>query len=262
MDPETPQRVAETLQGATLQGVGTADDFKGMREHGPVLPTEHKRHRIRRIVHIQGVNLQGVDLQGAGATDDPQGVGVGGEDIVTKELQPLNDREVREPKRPNELTKDQRARVPSYLMFLNMKRNGTIRGRGCADGRKQSDWQSKDDTIFPTISNEELYEQYLVKGKNEKPMMFAEAKKALCGTVDVSLLFWLKLTGSGSEMNQYDWRCMKNMINSKQCTILWHADGIKISHEDSSAVTFSEKKKEDERKDLPPMAVAFKECVE
>ena len=175
-------------------------------------------------------------------------------------------------------------------MFLKMKTNGTIKGRRCADGRKQREWMSKEDTTSPTISNEalmlscmiyamegrdvaiadipdafmqtpyggwdvririddpmatllakidqELYEKYLVKGRNGKPMMFAETKKALYGTVDASLLFWLKLSGSlkemGFAMNPYDWCCMNKMIDGKQCTILWHVDDIKISHVDPS----------------------------
>ena len=60
-----------------------------------------------------------------------------GEAAVTKEIQQLYDREVLEPKHPSELTKEQRVRALSYLMFLKMKRNGTIKGRGYADGRKQ-----------------------------------------------------------------------------------------------------------------------------
>ena len=63
------------------------------------------------------------------------------------------------------------------------------------------------DTLLAKI-DPELYEIYLVKVRNGKPMMFVETKKSLYGTVDVSLLFWLKLSGSlkdmGFEMNPYD----------------------------------------------------------
>ena len=31
-----------------------------------------------------------------------------------------------------------------------------IKGRGCADGRKQRDWLSKEDTLLPTVSTEGL----------------------------------------------------------------------------------------------------------
>ena len=41
-------------------------------------------------------------------------------------------------------------------MFLKMKRGGDIKGKGCADGRKQREYKSKDDTSSPTVSTEAL----------------------------------------------------------------------------------------------------------
>ena len=38
-------------------------------------------------------------------------------------------------------------------MFMKLKVDDfTIKGRGCADGRKQWDWLSKEDTSSPTVS--------------------------------------------------------------------------------------------------------------
>ena len=42
-------------------------------------------------------------------------------------------------------------------MFLKLKIDEvTIKGRVCADGRKQRDWLSKEDTSSPTVSTEGL----------------------------------------------------------------------------------------------------------
>ena len=42
-------------------------------------------------------------------------------------------------------------------MFLNIKIDEvTIKGRGCADGRKQKYWLSKEDKLSPTMSTEGL----------------------------------------------------------------------------------------------------------
>ena len=41
-------------------------------------------------------------------------------------------------------------------MFLQKKRNGKIKGRGCVDGRKQRVYVSKEDVSAPTISMEAL----------------------------------------------------------------------------------------------------------
>ena len=137
----------------------------------------------------------------------------------------------------------------AYLMFLKIKRDEvTIKGRGCADGRKQRDWLSKEDTSSPTLSTEGLmlsclidamegrevataditgaflqtdydkgdihiklegamvtlleetdpdyYKYFIFTYKRGRKCMYAEAKKAIYGTLEASLLFWAKLSKS------------------------------------------------------------------
>jgi hypothetical protein len=43
-----------------------------------------------------------------------------------------------------------------YLMFLKEKRCSTMKGRGCADGRRQREYMSKQETSSPTITIEAL----------------------------------------------------------------------------------------------------------
>ena len=40
----------------------------------------------------------------------------------------------------------------SYLMFLKRKCDGTIKAQGCADGRPQREYISKDESSSPTVS--------------------------------------------------------------------------------------------------------------
>ena len=82
--------------------------------------------------------------------------GTAGEDAVTKQLTQLHDRGVLDPKHPSELPAEQRHKALSYLMFLKMKRGGDIKGRGCADGRKQREYVSKNVSSSPTVSTEAL----------------------------------------------------------------------------------------------------------
>ena len=74
------------------------------------------------------------------------------------------------------------------------------------------------------------------------------ADPLLYGTLNASLLFWKDLTGTIGEWNFGDDNhgfilnlynsCVANcMINGKQCTILWHVDDLKISHEDPAVRT-------------------------
>jgi hypothetical protein len=80
--------------------------------------------------------------------------GDAGVEAVFKELQQLHDRKVLEPKNANHLTDDERHAALQYLMFLKKKRNGTIKGRGCADRRKQRAHTSKEEASSPTVAIE------------------------------------------------------------------------------------------------------------
>ena len=55
-----------------------------------------------------------------------------GEEAVVKELSSLKDMDTFFPMDAETLTKEQRAKAISSLMFLKEKRDGTIKGRACA----------------------------------------------------------------------------------------------------------------------------------
>ena len=81
--------------------------------------------------------------------------GKAGVTAVLSELQQLHDRKVLEPK-GGELTKQQKRDALRYLMFLKQRRCGRIKGRGCADGRKQREYISKDEISTPTVAIESV----------------------------------------------------------------------------------------------------------
>ena len=86
-----------------------------------------------------------------------------GEDSVRKELQTFHDRRVVETKKPQDLSYEQGRRSLAYLIFLKLNSNEvTIKGRGCADGRKHQDWLSKKDTSSPTVSTEGLMLSFMI----------------------------------------------------------------------------------------------------
>ena len=86
-----------------------------------------------------------------------------------------------------------------------------------------------------------LYRKYSKTYPNGNKVLFAEIKKAIYGTTNTSLLFWLKLSASLKDMsferNPYDWCVMNKMIDGKQCTILRYVDDLKIYHMDPVVVT-------------------------
>jgi hypothetical protein len=74
-----------------------------------------------------------------------------------------------------------------------------------------------------------------------KKVLYVQLIKALYGTLRAALLFWRTLsetlTDQGFSINPYD-QCVANkLVNGRQCTVLWHADDLKISHADHEVVT-------------------------
>jgi hypothetical protein len=84
------------------------------------------------------------------------------------------------------------------------------------------------------------YEKYTTR-ENGKPVVYVILNKALYGTLQATLLFWQNLSSQLQEwgfiLNPYDFCVANKTINSKQCTIVWHVDDLKISHVDPTAVT-------------------------
>ena len=80
-----------------------------------------------------------------------------GIDTIIKEMRQLHDREVVNPMMPNTIASEIRKRALGYLMFLKKKRNGDIKGRGCADGRPQRVYMSKSETSSPTVFTESIF---------------------------------------------------------------------------------------------------------
>ena len=79
-----------------------------------------------------------------------------GESAVLKELKQIHDRKVLDPKYANELTDEQKMAALKYLMFLKEKQDGTVKGRGCADGRPQQGTTTKWDKQATTVGTESL----------------------------------------------------------------------------------------------------------
>ena len=73
---------------------------------------------------------------------------------VEKEIKQLDDMDALDPDDPATLTKEDRKFAMAYLMFLKEKRDGTLKARGCCDGRVQRNWMTKEETSSPTVSQE------------------------------------------------------------------------------------------------------------
>jgi hypothetical protein len=79
-----------------------------------------------------------------------------GTNAVLQELKQLHDRKVVEPKTFHDLPWKERRDSLRYPMFLKEKRYSLIKGRSCADRRKQRDYLTKEETSPPppSLSNQ------------------------------------------------------------------------------------------------------------
>ena len=72
-------------------------------------------------------------------------------------MKQLNDLNVVSPCDPSKITRQEVKRALNYLMFLKRKSSGHLKGRGCADGRPQREFISRDEASSPTVNLHALY---------------------------------------------------------------------------------------------------------
>ena len=89
--------------------------------------------------------------------------------------------------------------------------------------------------------DQEYYKYLIYTDKIGRKCMYSEAKEAIYGTLEASLLFWGKLSKSleemGYQINEYGWCVMNNIIDNKQCTIIWHVDHLNTAHVEPTVVS-------------------------
>ena len=98
-----------------------------------------------------------------------------------------------------DLTTAQKKAALKYLMFLKQKRCGKIKGRGCADGRKQRLYKNKEDTTSPTITTEALFLTCLTDAIENRHVVTCDVPGAFMHS-DIDELVHLKLEGEIAEL--------------------------------------------------------------
>ena len=73
-----------------------------------------------------------------------------------------------EPKFAENMDEKQKEEALQYLMFLKEKRCGTIKGRGCANGKKQRLYVNKDKVSAPTVATESLLLSCLINATENR----------------------------------------------------------------------------------------------
>ncbi len=83
--------------------------------------------------------------------------GKAGIEAVHSEMVQLHDRKVMKLVHSRELTPEEWREALAYLMFLKRKWCGKVKGRGCADGRKQRRYTNRADAASPTVATEVVF---------------------------------------------------------------------------------------------------------
>jgi hypothetical protein len=121
--------------------------------------------------------------------------GQDGVDAVTSELNQLHIRKVLKPEDADNLTRDEKKGALQHLMFLKQKRCGRIKGRGCADGRKERDHTAKDEATSPTVAIESVLLSCTIDAKERRDVATADTPGAFM-QVDMDEDVCMKLEGT------------------------------------------------------------------
>jgi hypothetical protein len=79
-------------------------------------------------------------------------------------------------------------------MFLNEKRDGSIKGRACADGRKQREGSTKSDTTLSTIALESVIINAIIDAFEKREVAIVDIPGAYL-TVDMEEEVFMCLRG-------------------------------------------------------------------
>jgi hypothetical protein len=124
--------------------------------------------------------------------------GDAGVEAVRKELKQLHEREVIVPHRASSLTTEEKKKVLSYLIFLKRKRDGTIKARGCADGRKQRA-HLREDAMAPTVTTAAVFITSVIDAMEKREVAVVDIPGAYM-QAEMDELVYMKLTGKMAEL--------------------------------------------------------------
>ena len=96
-------------------------------------------------------------------------------DAVEKEVLQLHELDVMYPIHPT--YEDKKASL-NYLMFIKKKQCGRVKARGCADGRKQRLYITKEESTAPTVMNESVMVTSIIDAKERRDVVTADVPGA------------------------------------------------------------------------------------
>ena len=109
-------------------------------------------------------------------------LGERGEQAAYGEVNQLHQWGVFNPVDVSKLSKQERQKVLESLIFLTKKRDGSVKGRTCVDGRRQRLWMDKDEAASPTVLLESVLLTCVIDTKEEREVTVADIPNAFVQT--------------------------------------------------------------------------------
>ena len=132
---------------------------------------------------------------------------------IIKEFTQLNDKQVFKPRIHSELTNKEKKESLNLITMIKEKRDGKIKGRTCADGRKQRRYIAEDDVSSPTVHLESLMITLLIDATEQRDVATADIVGAYL-LADFEDFVIVKISG-----DTVDIMCQVNQTFSKYVTI-------------------------------------------
>ena len=105
-----------------------------------------------------------------------------GKDAAFEEVKQLHMRTTFKPINMDDMTSEERRKAIGSLIFLKEKTDGTIKGRACADGRKQREDAEKGDAASPTVSLESVLLTALIDAYENRDVATVDIPNAFVQT--------------------------------------------------------------------------------
>jgi hypothetical protein len=118
---------------------------------------------------------------------------------IIQELHQLDDREVIKPIPASTLSEDKKKASLAYLMFPKEKRTGFIKGRGCADGRKQRFHTAKETVSSPTVAIESVFITSVIDAMENRNIATVDVPGAFM-QVDMDEIVHMRLEGTMGDL--------------------------------------------------------------
>ena len=95
----------------------------------------------------------------------------------------IDERLVFEPIIIEDLTEEEKEKAMESLLFLNEKRDGTIKARTCANGSTQRGYIPKEEAASPTVSTDSVLITGVIEAKQGRDVMIIDIPNAFVQTV-------------------------------------------------------------------------------